>query len=122
MNNLLMPEAPQADASQQPTRSFSDQDAAGAHSTLKAVMDGLMSVATKPKGALSKQDVFNAVAEMIANGAFSTPQEKQAIVAQLAQMPDEEGAIRQMVGQKLLRVANLRDLMHQHYPPGAPNA
>jgi hypothetical protein len=121
MDNLLMPGQPQP-ADPPPAQLFSPDDIAGAHSSLGAIHDGLMSLATKPKGSLSKQDVFNSVAEMIAGGAFSTPQEKQAIVAQLAQMPDDEASIRQAVGQKLFRIGQMRALMQQHHPLGTPDA
>jgi hypothetical protein len=86
---------------------------ARAHSA--AMMQHLMALVAKPKGSLSKQDVFNAAADMIADGAFSTPQAKQQLVAEIAQMPDDESAIRQAIGGHLLKIAQTRDLIHQHF-------
>jgi len=124
MNNLMTAQpgpqgAPQgagpaaAPPSQPPP---SPEELAAMHGSLGVIAKGLMDLASKPKGSLSKQDLYNSVADMIAGGAFSTPQEKQAIVAQLAQAPDNEAALRQLVGQKLLRVAQVHEAMRRHYP------
>lgn len=98
--------------------SYSREEVDGHRNTLGVIHDALFELAQKPKGSLSKQDLYNAVADMIAGGAFSGKGEKEAIVAQLAQMPDDEAAIRQVVGQKLLRLASVREAYHQHFGAG----
>lgn len=82
---------------------------------MAVVMKSLSDVAAKPPGAISKRDLFNAAADMIAGGAFSTPQSKQQLVAELTQVPDDETAIRQMVGSHLLRLAQVREMFHQRF-------
>lgn len=105
-----MPGAPPA---QQPP---SAEQIAGARQHMQVVAAGLMDLAKKPKGSLSKRDVFNAIGEMIAQGAFSTPEAKQQLVAKLAEMPDDETAIRQIIGSQLLQMATMTEQMDQHFP------
>jgi hypothetical protein len=115
MNNLLMTGAPPRAATSPQPFQFTGSEVTDARGHLGAVMGGLLALAAKPKGSLSKQDVYNAAADMIGQGAFSTPQAKQALVAQLAQLPDDEGSIRQMVGQHLMRLAGVRQQFHSQY-------
>lgn len=86
-----------------------------ARNHMGVMMRSLLALTAKPKGSLSKQDVFNSAADMIADGAFSTPMAKQQLVAEIAQMPDDESAIRQAIGGHLLKLAQSRDLIHQHF-------
>ena len=95
---------------------------AGARAHMKVVAEGLMELAGRPQGSLTKRDVFNALGEMIAQGAFSSPESKQQLVAQMAQMPDDESAIRQAIGAQLLQLGVMQDHMTQHFPEEAPDA
>ena len=94
----------------------SPEQIASARGELGVVMRSLQGLAAKPKGSLSKRDVYDAVADMIGQGAFSTPQAKQQLVAMLAEIPDDEAAIRQAVGQKLLGVAQMTEGFARMYP------
>lgn len=121
MNNLMpgqqqgAPDPTQQAPQQAPP---SPEELGQARADVKAMTAGLMSLAAKPKGSLSKQDVYNAAADMIGQGAFSTPQAKQGLVAELAQMPDDETAIRQIIGQHLMFLAHAQDRIHATYGPG----
>lgn len=85
-----------------------------AHSQIKVVSEGLMGLASRPKGSLSKRDLYNAVGEMIAQGAFSTPEAKQQLLAQLSEIPDDEKAIRQAIGERLIRMGDFHQRFLQH--------
>jgi len=125
MGNMLMPGAgPQIAPSQpqgaplgQPQGSPMPDPAqiADARAHMGVMMKGLLGLAAMPQGSLTKQAVFNAMGEMIANGAFSTPQSKQQLVAEMAQMPDDESAIRRAIGQHLLQMSQMRQQFHQHF-------
>lgn len=122
MQNMLMPQpAPDGQAAQAPPQ-VSPEQIADARNHMKVVSMGLADLAERPQGSLSKRDVFNALGEMIAQGAFSTPQAKQQLVAQMAQVPDDERAIRQMIGQHLLQMGVMQDHFAQNYPEEAANA
>lgn len=124
MDNLLMPAIaapaapPQGAPAPQAPPQIAPPQIAQARAHAAAITKALMGLAAKPKGALSKEDLFNAAGDMIAEGAFPTPQAKQQLVAELAKVPDEEGAIRQMVGAHLLRLAQAREAFHQQFGPG----
>jgi hypothetical protein len=91
------------------------QEVAQHRGELAVVLKGLVSLAHKPTGSLSKRDVFDAVGDMIAEGAFSTPQAKQQIIAQLAELPDNEAVIRQAIGTRIAAAADLRDRFHAQH-------
>lgn len=94
------------------------------------IMDGLLSLTSKPRGDLTKKDVFEAASEMIAKGAFPTPDSRQDLVVRLAALPDDEVDLRKALGQMLLGVASARGQLHETFGPGdqaapmpgAPNA
>ncbi len=90
-------------------------EVAAARSHMMVMIQGLLGLAAQPKGALTKRSVFNAMGEMIAQGAFPTPQSKQQLVAQLAEMPDDEAAIRQIIGGHLLRLNEQAEQFAQHF-------
>lgn len=121
MDNMLMPGAgpqmPQGGAPGQPQGAPTPDPAqiADARAHMGVMMKGLLGLAAMPPGSLTKQAVFNAMGEMIANGAFSTPQSKQQLVAEMAQMPDDESAIRRTIGQHLLQMSQMRQQFHQHF-------
>ena len=89
-----------------------------ARTHIGAVISGLRSLVDRPRGDLTKKDVFEAAAEMIAKGAFPTPESKQALVVQLAQMPDDEPDIRQMLGGMLLQTSHVQSAIHSMHGPG----
>src|SRR5512146_1692207 len=99
-----MPQGPRGGGQMQGPPAPDPAALADARNHMGVMIKGLLGLAAQPRGSLTKQSVFDAMAEMIANGAFSTPQAKQQLVAEMAQMPDDESAIRQTIGQHLLRL------------------
>ena len=83
-----------------------------------AVVDGLLGLVSKPVGDLTKKDAFDAAAEMIAKGAFPTPETKQDLIVQLAQLPDDEPDLRKALGATLLNVSMIRAKLHEIHGPG----
>lgn len=79
-----------------------------ARTHIGAVVDGLIKAASKPRGELTKKDVFDAASDMIANGAFPTPASKQELIVHLAKMPDDEQGLRKAIGQFLLQTSAVR--------------
>jgi hypothetical protein len=110
MQNMLMP-----GGTAQLSPGAQDMAVAQHRGELAVVLKGLVSLAHKPTGSLSKRDVFDAVGDMIAEGAFSTPQAKQQIIAQLAELPDNEAVIRQAIGTRIAAAADLRDRFHAQH-------
>ena len=118
MGNPLMAQAPMAQPMQgQPARVPQGQPMAApqqapdpavmqeAHKHLGIVTNGLMNLIAQKPGTLTKQDVLASAADMIKDGAFPEPQGRQALITQLAQLPDDEGQIRQFLGQHLMNFA-----------------
>lgn len=89
----------------------------GGHKAVDATMDGLIELVSLPKGELTKKHVFDSVSEMIAKGAFPTPEAKKQVIGELANLPDEEQGIRKVLGQYLLSVATFRNHMHSAFGP-----
>ncbi len=106
---------------QQPTQAIqpAPEEIAGGHRALDVTMDGLIKLVSKPKGDLTKKDVFDEASTMIAHGAFPSPESKQQLIGELAQLPDDEAGIRKILGQYLLHVAMFRDHFHNAF--GAPS-
>jgi hypothetical protein len=110
-NPLMSPQAPMAQpmapqgqpmgAPQQPDPAVMQE----AHKHLGIVTNGLMNLIAQKPGTLTKQDVLASAADMIKDGAFPEPQGRQALITQLAQLPDDEGQIRQFLGQHLMNFA-----------------
>lgn len=96
----------------------SSEEVAGGHKALDAAMEGLIKLVGRPKGDLNKKDVFDEASNMIAHGAFPTQEDKQQLIGELANLPDDEESIRKALGQFLLGLATLRD--HYHNAFGAP--
>lgn len=116
MDNMLMQGGPPQGPQGQPGQPMPDPaGVADARAHMGVVRNALMGLASQPRGSLTKQAVFNAMGEAIANGAFSTPQAKQQLVTEMATMPDDESAIRQMIGQHLLRMTQMQSQFHQHF-------
>lgn len=102
-------------AAPQPTRNEIEQ----AHQHTAVMIHGLMDLTNKPQGQLTKQDVFKTAADMIAKGAFPTPESKQQLVVEMAKMPDDEQGIRKALGQFLLGAASNQTKLHAAFgPPG----
>ena len=112
--NAMM--APQA----APAPAPSPAEIAEARKHLGAIMDALTSVASKPRGDLTKKDVFDAAAEMIAKGGFPTATSRQSLIVTLANMPDDEPALRKEIGRMMLRVAQVREAFHGVHGTGQP--
>jgi hypothetical protein len=89
----------------------SAEDIKGAHTHLKVMIADLMKLVEKPRGTLTKKDVFDAASDMIAKGAFQTPQAKQMLIAELANMPDDEPDIRKALGGFLLQALGQQDVI-----------
>lgn len=108
--------APQQQAPQQGPPP-NPEDIANGHKAVDATMDGLIKLVSLPKGDLTKKEVFDGVSEMIARGAFPTPESKQKLIGGLANLPDDEQGIRKLLGQMLLGVATFRNHMHNAFGP-----
>ena len=80
-------------------------------------MDGLIALVSKPKGDLTKKDVFDEASTMIAKGAFPTPESKQQLITALANLPDDEMDIRKFLGKQLLALSTFRNHMHNSFGP-----
>lgn len=87
-----------------------------------AMIDGLMGVLGLPPGKLTKKDVFDAASEMIAKGAFPTSESKQMLIKEMANLPDEEPALRKSLGAFLLNVAVAKSKVDKAYPEAPPMA
>lgn len=79
---------------------------------VNAVLSGLTGLAAKPKGDLTKKDVYDAASEMLAKGAFPTQESKQQLITELAKLPDDEPKLRKVIGQLLLQVGGAREAFH----------
>lgn len=90
-----------------------------------AIVSGLLELTSKPKGDLTKDDVFKAASEMIAKGAFPTSATRQGLVVELAKLPDDEPSLRKALGMFLLQTSAVRSQFHALHGAeegGAPNA
>ena len=90
---------------------------ANGHKAVEATMDGLISLVSRPKGDLTKKNVFDAASTMIAQGAFSTPEAKQQLIGALANLPEDEDGIRKFLGKQLLALSTFRNHMHNAFGP-----
>ncbi len=107
---------------QQPAFSPQPDDISSGHKAVDAAMDGLIKLVSTPKGELTKKHVFDAVSEMIARGAFPTPEAKQQLIGELANLPEDEPSIRKELGKYLLSVAEFRNHMHAAFGAPQPEA
>ncbi len=80
-----------------------------------AIVDGLRALAATPRGDLTKKDVFDAASEMIAKGAFPTPEAKQVLIGELAKLPDDEAGLRRAIGGLLLQTSATQQALHQAF-------
>lgn len=78
-----------------------------AHSQGEMFLSSLMDLVSKPRGQLTKQDAFQSAADLIGKGLFSDPQAKMKLVGQLTQLPDDETALRQALGQEVLQASHM---------------
>lgn len=125
-----MPPPPAAAAAMPgpPPKPPTPQELRTARAHIDAIVAGLTGLVTKPRGELHKKDVFDAASEMIAKGAFPTPESKQQLIGELAQMPDDEMGIRKALGGLLMQAATVEQglghVERSMAPPsmGAPNA
>lgn len=91
-----------------------------ARTHIGAIVSGLTGVLAKPRGELTKKDVFDAASEMIARGAFPTPESKQMLISELANLPDDEPDLRRALGTLLLQTADMKHRIHAMHGPGEP--
>ena len=111
-------QGPQQQQQQQPPQYTPQPDEiANGHKAVEATMDGLIKLVSLPKGELTKKHVFDSVSEMIARGAFPTPESKQMLIGELAKLPDDEPSIRKELGKFLLSTATFRNHMHNAFGP-----
>lgn len=118
MNSFNTPPGGPAQAAQ--AYSPQPEEIAGGHRALEATMDGLIKLVGKPKGDLTKKDVFEEASTMISHGAFPTPEDKQKLIAELAKLPDDEIGIRKALGKQLLALSTLRGHFHNTFGPPQP--
>jgi len=100
---------------QQPAYQPTQDEIGNGHKALDAVMDGLIKLVSLPKGELTKKQVFDEASTMIAHGAYPTPESKQQLIGELANLPDDEDGIRKMLGQYLLATATFRNHFHNAF-------
>lgn len=117
MQNSFMPQQ----QSQVPTYTPQPEEIANGHKSVDATMDGLISLVSKSNGELNKKDVFDAASSMIAHGAFPTPEAKQQLIGELANLPEDEPGIRKALGQHLLAISTFRNHMHSAFGPPQPS-
>ena len=98
-------QSPQQTQQSQQSYQANPEEISKGHQSVDAVMDGLINLVSKPKGELTKKDVFDASSDMIAKGAFPTPEAKQALIGELANLPDDEEGIRKVLSDHLLATA-----------------
>lgn len=84
-----------------------------------AVVNGLAELTAKPRGDLSKKDVFDAASDMIAKGAFPSPSSKQELIAHLAGLPEDEPGLRKALGMFLLQASANRAKLHEVHGDGS---
>ena len=89
-----------------------------ARTHIGAIVNGLRDLVNKPRGDLTKKDVFDAAADMISKGAFPTPESKQDLIVHLANLPDDERGLRTAIGGLLLQTGGVQDAIHQMHGPG----
>lgn len=94
---------------QQAPADMSPDEIAGGHRALNATIDGLIKLVSKPPGELTKKCVFDEASTMIAHGAFATPEAKQQLIGELANLPDDENDIRKLLGKQLLTLAHVHN-------------
>ncbi len=114
--NPMMPPGPAPGAptpAPMPTKAQIDE--ARKHSAV--MVTDLAKLTAKPKGELTKKDVFEAASDMISKGAFPTPASRQALVVELAKLPEAEPELRKALGMVLLQAsANREQLLAIHGP------
>lgn len=87
----------------------SSQEMKAARAHIDAIVSGLKGLVTRPKGDLTKKDVFDAASEMIAKGAFPTAESKQGLIGELANLPDDEMGLRKALGGLLMQTSATSD-------------
>lgn len=102
-----MPPAPPSKAAVDEARKHSD-----------VMVTDLAKLTAKPKGELTKKDVFEAASDMIAKGAFPTPASRQSLVVELAKLPDDEPELRKALGMILLQASANREQLYKVHGPG----
>lgn len=115
--------APQQQTPQAAPQPPSQDEIMGGHKAIDATMNGLIGLVSRPTGELTKKNVFDSVSEMIANGAFPSPEAKQTLIGGLAKLPDDEPGIRKALGEYLLHTATFQNHYHNAFgPPPEPEA
>lgn len=79
------------------------QQIEAARTHLQEIYNGLKPLTEMPN--LTKKDVFSAVSDMIAKGAFPTQGSKQELIGEMATLPDDDRGIRKAIGAQLMRVS-----------------
>lgn len=87
---------------------------AKAHSYADNVVEELTGLLSKPPGQLSKQDVFQGAASLLGKGLFNDPQSRMSLVTSLTQLPDDETALRKILGGQLLQTVGLKRKLDEH--------
>ncbi len=124
--NQMMPQqgasppmgGPQPASPPAPPAAVTPEMVADARHQSKTLINGLLSLLNKPRGQLTKKDVFAEAADLISKGVFPTPQDKQALIAELAKLPDDnEKALRDAIGETLFHAAQHRSQIHAAHGP-----
>jgi len=119
--NPLLGQGPPGGAPMPPQQAR-PEDIAKGHETADTMLEELMSLVQRPAGQLTKQDVFQGAASLLGKGLFNDPQSRAGLVAQLTQLPDDEGALRAALGQEILQIAGFKRRLEEHAAQGQPQA
>lgn len=118
----LAQQARQQTAQPQPLSAADQKDIGVFHSHANSFLDALQGLSSIPRGQLSKDDVFKAVAGLMGKGLFADPKAQQGLVMQLAQLPDDENVLRQIIGNEMLHTATMQNHIRSQYPQDDGNA
>jgi hypothetical protein len=72
------------------------------------VIKGLIELLNEPKGSLTKQKVADGAADIIAKGGFPTPEQKQALIVDLARVKNDDPDIRNDLTTMLTKLLDMR--------------
>lgn len=81
------------------------------------VIKGLLELLAKPTGSLSKKQVTDTAADIIAKGGFPGPEQKQALIVNLAGLKDTDKDIRADLTNMLTQLLDFRAVLFRHLRP-----
>ncbi len=118
--------APQgAEAGAMEQAKMSPQEHLAMRNHVNSIFDSLLSLAGKPIGKLTREDVVKSAADLVSKGAFHTPELQHQLIEEIANLPEDEQQLRTVIGNHLLGLAQAQDhlqtLAPQQPQMGMPN-